>query len=214
MIKIDESNVKDHHYLALPEDECFYLKEYKSGVGYKGGDTNSLILNFKKELVEIGSPQFYYREKAKEDITSMLVDALSKNKNIKHYTFVPIPPSKAKTDPLYEPRLLFLLRRVSKKLSMSDELSELDIRELLFLKESMKPSHKTGNRLTKDELKKLIFVDDDQLQLTKKIIILFDDVLTTGAHFKACKELLKEKLPDIRIIGLFIARTIRPLQCD
>ena len=207
VIKIDESNVKDYHYLKLPEDECFYFMEYISGLGYKGGDTNSLISNFKKEVSKKGTPEYRYKVEAIAKIASMLVQTL-KNKNIEHYTFVPIPPSKAKSNLLYDARLLKVLH-IAKK-----ELSGLDVCELFSLKESMQASHTTENRLTKNELKNLIFVDDDKLQLTKKTIILFDDILTTGAHFKACKELLKEKLPDIRIIGLFIARTIRCRQCD
>lgn len=205
-MKIDESTVGDHYYLTFPEDECYYFSEYKSGFGYKGGDTNSLISNFKKEVSKKGTLEYRYKVEAIAKIASMLVQTL-KNKNIAHYTFVPIPPSKAKNDPLYDPRLLDVLCCVSKERKL-DKLSELNIRELLFLKESMQASHTTENRLTKNDLKKLIFVDNNQLQSTKNII-LFDDVLTTGAHFKACKELIKDKMPDCRIIGLFIARAIR-----
>ncbi|EIX7253969.1 hypothetical protein MK585_001925, partial [Campylobacter coli] len=41
-----------------------------------------------------------------------------------------------------------------------------------------------------------------------KNIVLIDDVLTTGGHFKACKNILLEKLdPNINIVGLFLAKT-------
>jgi predicted amidophosphoribosyltransferase len=37
---------------------------------------------------------------------------------------------------------------------------------------------------------------------------LFDDVLTTGAHFRAAHSVLKRAFPNARIIGLFIARRV------
>ncbi|QXP89654.1 hypothetical protein [Methylococcus capsulatus] len=41
-----------------------------------------------------------------------------------------------------------------------------------------------------------------------KVIGLFDDVLTTGAHFKATQSMLQETFPGVRVIGLFIARRV------
>jgi predicted amidophosphoribosyltransferase len=40
-------------------------------------------------------------------------------------------------------------------------------------------------------------------------IILFDDVLTTGASFKAAQTLLRENFPNAPIAGIFIARNIK-----
>ena len=44
----------------------------------------------------------------------------------------------------------------------------------------------------------------------KETIILFDDLLTNGTHFKACKRLIQERLPDHAVIDLFIGRAKRP----
>lgn len=44
----------------------------------------------------------------------------------------------------------------------------------------------------------------------RDLIILFDDVLTTGSHFRACKDLLQEQFLNARIVGLFIGRSQRP----
>jgi len=41
-----------------------------------------------------------------------------------------------------------------------------------------------------------------------QVIGLFDDVLTTGAHFKAAQSLLNKAFPGVRVIGLFIARRV------
>lgn len=39
-------------------------------------------------------------------------------------------------------------------------------------------------------------------------IIIFDDVLTMGSHFKAIKLLLQDAYPHKKVCGLFIARSI------
>jgi adenine/guanine phosphoribosyltransferase-like PRPP-binding protein len=37
---------------------------------------------------------------------------------------------------------------------------------------------------------------------------LVDDVLTTGAHFKAAQAILQKAFPGVLIIGFFIARRV------
>lgn len=39
---------------------------------------------------------------------------------------------------------------------------------------------------------------------------IFDDVLTTGSQFKAAKHLLQARFPGAPIVGIFIARCVRP----
>lgn len=49
----------------LPTDDCRFARDYKGGAtGYSAGVTNSLILNFKKEVSKIGKPEWSYRQNA------------------------------------------------------------------------------------------------------------------------------------------------------
>jgi hypothetical protein len=41
-----------------------------------------------------------------------------------------------------------------------------------------------------------------------RVFGLFDDVLTTGAHYRAAAAVLQRAFPEVRIIGLFIARRV------
>lgn len=41
-----------------------------------------------------------------------------------------------------------------------------------------------------------------------QVIGLFDDVLTTGAHFRAASTVLQRALPGVRVISVFIARRV------
>jgi 8-oxo-dGTP pyrophosphatase MutT (NUDIX family) len=40
-------------------------------------------------------------------------------------------------------------------------------------------------------------------------IILFDDIITSGAHFKAVQEIIHKAFPNAPIIGLFVARNVK-----
>jgi predicted amidophosphoribosyltransferase len=39
-----------------------------------------------------------------------------------------------------------------------------------------------------------------------KNVVLFDDVITTGSHFKACKRAIEHTPRVERVIGIFVAR--------
>ena len=41
-------------------------------------------------------------------------------------------------------------------------------------------------------------------------IVLVDDVLTTGSHFKGAMMVLQQRYPGVPIVGLFLARATRP----
>jgi predicted amidophosphoribosyltransferase len=49
-------------------------------------------------------------------------------------------------------------------------------------------------------------IDDIWRNPAPQVIGLFDDVLTTGAHYRAASNVLHGAFPGVRIIGLFIAR--------
>jgi hypothetical protein len=78
---------------------------------------------------------------------------------------------------------------------------------------STEADHNGGSRLTPDALHALMELDIAQLNALplRQAIMLFDDVLTTGKHFKCCERRLREFVPtNIPIVGVFIARRILP----
>ena len=52
------------HYRISDDDFCIYAREYISKASYQGGQTNSLILNFKKPPSAKGTTQWEYRDRA------------------------------------------------------------------------------------------------------------------------------------------------------
>ncbi len=188
-------------YAHLSEtDQCYFLREYTSGRGFTHSETNRLISNLKKTPDRRGRPEWYYKERAIEQIAhefraSLNLEALRK------VTLIPMPPSKCKDDPLYDDRMLQVLRKM-------DEEQQLDIRDLLILCESTTPAHTAAARPRIEELVGNLDVYEALMHPEPTSIALVDDVITTGAHFVACKVVLQERFPGIAIRGLFVARRV------
>jgi hypothetical protein len=194
--QIDDLTRPDHSYLTA-EDVCYFLGEYTARKGYAFSKTNDLILNFKKPMSKRGTSQWSYKAWAIDYAAKALRAALD-DRDLDAITFVPIPPSKAKDDPLYDDRVLQMLRAVRPQ-------PPLDIRELLVQDRSTAAAHESETRPTPRELEDLYQIDRRLLAPTKEIAIV-DDVLTTGLHFRAMKTHLQRVFPDVKIMGLFLAR--------
>ncbi len=70
-------------------------------------------------------------------------------------------------------------------------------------------------RMTPESLLELLMIDQEAWDRSPpRSIILFDDVLTTGKHFKACERRLREIDPTISIAGIFVARRALPRHID
>ncbi|CAM7050807.1 Adenine phosphoribosyltransferase [Escherichia coli] len=48
-------------------------------------------------------------------------------------------------------------------------------------------------------------LNEQLLEGCRPWIVIFDDVLTAGSHFKAMKSLILQHIPEACILGLFVA---------
>lgn len=79
----------------------------------------------------------------------------------------------------------------------------MDIRELLKIQLSRPSLHEPGNRrLSVEEHVKNLTFDDNQKNPIPQSIVIFDDVITTGASFKAAQTILQKNYPTVRIVGI------------
>jgi len=208
--KIDEITRPDHFYLE-EADQCFHLRDYFSRQGYQRGDTNQLIFNFKipPTVVAANPKRGYWKEQAIARVAADLRGSISREL-IEKVTWVPVPPSSVVADPDYDDRLVRTLKRAFAGYNV-------DIRELIRQSESTIPDHRGSERSSIDALRDILEIDDavlDGRPLGERIV-LFDDVLTTGKHFKCCEYRIREALPDgPPVIGMFIARSVRPNPFD
>jgi hypothetical protein len=196
LLLIDEIEIRDHYYLTLGVDTCYYYFKYTAERGYSYSKTNNLILNFKKKLDRRGEGHFRYKGEAITEIANLLT-RLSQN-SINKSTFVPIPPSKSKANPLYDDRMTQVLN-----LGLKDR--NADIRELVYQNTDTVECHISGNRdIT--ALEDILEIDENLVEGVREYIVIVDDVLTTGCHYIAMRNILRRRFPEAKIIGLFIAR--------
>ena len=116
-------------------------------------------------------------------------------------TLVPIPPSKTKNDPLHDTRILDMLYMLQTRIGL-----KLDIRELIIQTESTPASHESDERPSPKELMGNWLINNEVAEPRPKKIALFDDLITTGAHFKAAQTIIKKRYDGVFVGGIFFAR--------
>lgn len=199
LTKIDELTRSDHYHLS-DADECYYLREYTSGLGYQASETNQLIANLKKGVDRRGRPEYIYKTRAIETAARELRANLNPEW-LRQATLVPVPPSSSRTHILYDDRMTEILHRVAADV-------QGDVRELVVSRGSMVPAHLTDIRPTINELVANYEIDETVANPEPRVIGVFDDVLTAGSHFRAVKQVLSARFPHAPIMGIFVARRI------
>lgn len=199
LTQIDASVRSDHYYLT-EDDICLFFGEYTARRGFSHSDTNQLISNLKKSVSLQGQAQYRYKIRA--------INTIAKNLSIitnpQDFTFVPIPSSKTKNDPLYDDRLIKILAKY-KTLNQN-----VDFREVVLQTQTTRASHECadGERLSSEELEEIYAIDENTVPGIRPTLIIFDDMITTGNHFKAMQTTLLRRFPNATIIGLFISRRV------
>jgi hypothetical protein len=202
LTRIDELYRSQHHFLT-PEDDCYFLGEYTPGAGYAHSATNDLIANFKKPPDRRDTPEWPYKRQAVARAAAMLAAALDPGW-LAHATLVPMPPSAARGDPAHDPRLAETLADLERTAGRP-----LDIRELLVQAASTRSSSRSGgDRLSLAELRAVYRIDASLAGAPPRTIGLFDDLITSGAHFRVAQEMLRERFPHAWVSGIFLARCL------
>lgn len=104
------------------------------------------------------------------------------------HTFVPIPSSDGTNRPIS---------------TLLNRLVLSDTRELL----EQRKATPAGWRLLPAGRAELLTVNELVADPRPDAVMLVDDVLTTGSHFRAARNALRERWPGMPIVGLFLART-------
>jgi hypothetical protein len=199
--QIDEHTRPDHFYLD-EDDECYYILEYTPREGPFFSSTNDLILNLKKSVERRGRPEYRYKNLAIEQAGDLLRSVLNDNW-LPTAMLVPIPCSKTRTHPHYDDRIVQVLRRMAWGL-------DCDVRELIMQTTDLESFH-DGTRLSPNELQTYYEIDADLCDCEEPSeVAIFDDLLTTGSHFKAMKGKILDHWPDVSVSGIFIARRYIP----
>jgi hypothetical protein len=194
---------QDYYYLGV-DDQCYFIGEYTARRGFKFSETNNLIYNLKKSPQFRGTNQWYWKERAiaQAGATLRMVLATGANEGwLRQTVLVPVPPSKIAGDPLYDDRMLQVLRVLGQGLN-------LDIRELVLQHENMLAAHERDDRPSPNEIAENYYINDERRLPTPTSIGVFDDLLITGSHFKAMQAVLGREFAEVPITGIFVARRV------
>jgi hypothetical protein len=197
--KIDELTRPDHTFLE-PEDECYYLGDYNARRGFAFSEMNNLINNLRKPMDRRGRPEWRHKDAAILKCGRILREALNEDW-LRVATLVPIPSSKTHDDAEYDDRLPRILRELGRG-------RELDTRELVVMVRNVPQSHLAEDRVSIRELIDSMHIDQAAAEPEPHSIGIFDDVLTTGRHFRAVQSVLRERFPTVPIVGVFVARRV------
>ena len=201
--QIDETTV-DQHFLLIPTDVCFHIWEYTRRGGFNASPTNSLISNFKKKPSRLlANPrEAPWKERAIEHSAQALRSLIRRSWIEEFGTLVPVPCSKIAGHPDHDDRLHQVLDRAFAGYAA-------DIRPLLVQTRSTIADHETSERQRFDELLAVTRIEESVIcNGVRRQIMILDDVLNSGKHFKVAKQLLGERFPETSIVGVFLARCL------
>lgn len=198
---IDDSNRAAHYYLT-PEDQCYFLHEFtaRKGFGYSPG--NQFIFNFKKSPTKRLEAQYAHKLRAIEAAIGWYRTIFEKvDGAFGGCTFVPIPPSKVPNHPEYDDRMWQVVQGIGNG-------NVADCRELICQGGNYDAAHlagEGGERIKPADLQALYSLQDPP---PKPTVLLFDDVLSAGCHFRAAKSAILAKYPETQVVGFFLARRV------
>jgi predicted amidophosphoribosyltransferase len=199
LTKIDELTRPDHTFIE-EGDGCYYAGEYNARRGFSFSDFNRLIINLRKPMTRRHLPEWRYKEDAILTCGRIFREGL-REEWLASATLVPMPSSHTRDDPEYDDRLPRILQEVGRG-------RQLDIRELVVMTRNVPQSHLAEERVSIEDLIASMGINEALAQPAPRTIGIFDDVLTTGRHFKAVQAVLRARFPDAPIVGIFVVRRV------
>ena len=195
--KLDAVYRSTHIYLH-EDDVCYYLGEYAQRKGWSHSGTNNLIWNFKKPMSKRGQQGWRYKGLAIQEAARVLNRCASPIWS--KVSLVPMPTSKTESHPLYDNRLPQMLSHLA-------PVSDVDIWNGLRQDVDLEASSAMGTvRASVETLIGSMSIPEEASPPSRKILLVVDDVLTTGRHFRAAKSVIRARFPELDVRGLFLAR--------
>jgi predicted amidophosphoribosyltransferase len=179
------------------DDKCHFVYEYYPNQGYSAGPGNQLVSNFK---IEPTSPSYQKRKTFKNRAAWQFAEDLG--------SFLPkgvavcfVPTSKQPGHAQYDPRFEIVARRLG---NIRPDVSFVNPISMTVSHQSVHTGGDRDEELFRSYLEWVGFVAG-----TTNLVVV-DDVITTGGHFKACQSLIRENAPGVNVTGAFWAVTVHP----
>lgn len=199
---IDPVMRRDHSLLS-GADCCYFLWEYtpRRHAGATAG--NQLIRNLKiaPSALQRQPSRLRFKHRAIAHAARALRRLVPREWS-DSVSFLPMPCSRISGACDHDDRVAKVLRRAFAG-------TGADIRELLCMTRSLAPDHRRPRRTSCEQLRAVLQVRDDGRPALRRTVIIVDDVLNSGKHFKVAQERVAARYGVTDIKGLFLARCIR-----
>jgi len=176
-------------------DECYYARRYVSGGKFGASEANQLIRDFKKPPDRRSKVEWRYKVHAIEQFAAELGQFIERG------SLCAIPGSKRRDDRAYDSRLDDVLD------ILSSRNRQIIVERPFEVTVSHRATHDGGERSAESFYEMLNWTG---FKTNPEDIVFIDDVITTGAHFKACQRLIQEHCPGLKVYGVFWAKIIWP----
>jgi hypothetical protein len=196
--QIDDLALADHYHLQ-PKDRCWYVTEFTAGRKFNYSDGNRLICDLQLDVDADWARK--KKEKAVARAAEILFQVLTPEQRLRP-TWIPVPPSKAKGNPGHDSRVADVLR------ALSVLEKGMDIRELVVQLGDRAQAKKTDEKRDVEALYASYTVDETLSLPEPKLVVVFDDVVTTGRSFRAMERKIVERFPATKVVGVFLARRV------
>lgn len=202
---------REQHFHLTPRHRCYYWGEYTPwaytyGRNAEYSETNMLVADLKVSPELRGTAEWERKLRAIDLVGQAFAKFWRWQELGDQCLLVPIPSSRGRDDPLYDDRMEQVVERIR-----SHAGTTLDSLRLLESDGSLEASHSAEKRPKLAELVRSLAINQDIVPpIAPRMVFLFDDVLTTGAHFAACCVHIEKLFPETRVVGNFVARSKRP----
>jgi predicted amidophosphoribosyltransferase len=177
----------------------YYMHEYRKDINtYNDNPVRSKIHNLKKDISCRSNPHIWHYklcaiEEMAEDI-SMLIGESS-------VYCAPMPTSMMRSDERYDNRLELVVERVARSCQNVTQLLPFD------LVKSVEPFHRSRRYRNAEVIASNIIVNPNSIPQDRPLVLI-DDIITSGALFRACCMVVHRHHPSTKVYGVFWARTL------
>ena len=191
----------------LTEDDLCFFYFVRDDRGFSASHDNDVMCNFKHDPVRYppGTRANDYKMRAIEECAGHIASFLNTNRDAFQgldVVLVPMPTSQPRGSELFDGRIDIACKKARCLAPWVKVCKALDVSS------SLEKSHLGGTRDV-DLLSKSISCLPIPSSVVPTLAILVDDVLTTGAHYAACKRVMRAVNPEVDTMGLFLSIHVR-----
>ncbi len=204
--RIDRLNSFNHRELGS-KDICFFLhtrETHRYNEIEQWSYAYQTIENFKISPAALQSnpTRKQYKERAVQTIADDLERLFRYVNPDSRFLLVPAVTSKSKEDQNYDDRLVRVCSMVATRFPNVDSF------EMLSAYRTIASAHTGAGTRNVNNLLSNIVVNTSIAIRNYNSVLIFDDVISSGAHFKACEAAIKKSYgDDVLVEGIFWART-------